>query len=172
MVLLGAGSGAGSAALAGAVMANARFLPMAAALAPLVRGRLAPFCVPFVAVTPWAAGMRRLPGLPVGDRAPWFLGFALSAWSVGLATTALGYAMAGHIAPDVLGLLLTVNVLYFALMVVAGARRGGPWRGSLAGAAAAPLAFLLPAGVSQAWGILLAALLGGTLAFLLRRRAP
>ncbi|SHJ87552.1 Predicted branched-chain amino acid permease (azaleucine resistance) [Roseomonas rosea] len=173
MVLLGtsgAQPGAATAAVAGAVMANARFLPMAAALAPLVRGPLAPLCVPFVAITPWAAAMRRLPATPAPDRAPWFLGFALSAWTTGLLTTALGYALAGHLSPAVLRLLLMVNVLYFGLMIAAGMSRGGPWRASLGGALAAPLAFLLPAGVPPAWGILGAALIGGTAAFLLRHR--
>ncbi|MBP0444597.1 AzlC family ABC transporter permease [Roseomonas sp. SSH11] len=170
MVLLGAHPGAGTAAVAGAIMANARFLPMAAALAPLVRGRLAPLCVPFVAITPWAAAMRRLPGLAPPERAPWFLGFALAAWTTGLLTTAFGYGIAGQLSPTVLRLLLMANVLYFALMVTAGLARGGPWRASLAGAAAAPLALLLPAGTPPAWGILGAALIGGTAAFLLRRR--
>ncbi|WP_458094960.1 AzlC family ABC transporter permease [Roseomonas sp. WA12] len=170
MVLLGARPGAEAAAVVGAIMANARFLPMAAALAPLVRGPLAPFCVPFVAITPWAAAMRRLPELPAPDRARWFLGFALTVWTMGLATTALGYAVAGHLSPVVLRLLLMVNVLYFGLMIAAGLARGGPWRASLAGAVAAPLAFLLPDGVPPAWGILGAALIGGTAAFLLRRR--
>lgn len=170
MVLLSAQPGAATAAVAGAVMANARFLPMAAALAPLVRGPLAPLCMPFVAITPWAAAMRRLPAMPVPERAPWFLGFALTSWVTGLLTTTLGYALAGQLSPLVLRLLLMVNVLYFALMIAAGLARGGPWRASLGGAMAAPLAFLLPAGIPPAWGILGAALLGGTLAFLLRRR--
>ncbi|WP_338665095.1 AzlC family ABC transporter permease [Pararoseomonas sp. SCSIO 73927] len=174
MVLLGATSGttpgAGTAAVAGCVMANARFLPMAAALAPLIRGPLAPLCVPFVAITPWAAAMRRLPDLPPPHRARWFLGFALASWIVGLLTTTLGYTLAGSLSPAVLRLLLMVNVLYFALMIAAGLARGGPWRASLGGAVAAPLALFLPQGVPPAWGILLAALLGGTAAFLLRRR--
>ncbi|MFH5923182.1 AzlC family ABC transporter permease [Roseomonas xinghualingensis] len=170
MVLLGAQPGAGTAAVAGAIMANARFMPMAAALAPLVRGPLAPFCVPFVAITPWAAAMRNLPGLPAPDRARWFLGFALTVWTIGLITTAIGYALAGSLSSGVLRLLLMVNVFYFALMIAAGLSRGGPWRASLGGALAAPLALLLPAGTPPAWGLLAAALIGGTAAFLLRRR--
>ncbi|WP_159348551.1 AzlC family ABC transporter permease [Roseomonas harenae] len=170
MVLLGAQPGAGTAAVAGAIMANARFMPMAAALAPLVRGPLAPYCVPFVAITPWAAAMRNLPGMPQPDRARWFLGFALTVWTIGLLTTAIGYAVAGTLSAPVLRLLLMVNVLYFALMIAAGLSRGGPWRASLGGAAAVPLALLLPAGIPPAWGLLGAALIGGTAAFLLRRR--
>ncbi|MFC0388243.1 AzlC family ABC transporter permease [Muricoccus vinaceus] len=170
MVLLGAHPGAETAAVAGSLMANARFLPMAASLAPLVRGPLAPFCVPFVAITPWAAAMRRLPGLPEPDRARWFLGFGLTVWTVGLLTTALGHAIAGYLSPPVLRLLLMVNVLYFALLIAAGLARGGPWRASLAGAVAAPFALLLPPGLPPAWGLLGAALAGGTAAFLLRRR--
>jgi len=170
MVLLGAAGGAETAAVAGAVTANARFLPMAAALAPLIRGPLAPLCAPFVSITPWTAAMRRLPDLPPPDRPRWFLGFALTAWTVGLAATAVGYAVAAHLSAPVLRLLLMVNVLYFALMVIGGLARGGPWRAPLAGALAAPLALLLPADVPPAWGLLGAALAGGTAAFLLRAR--
>jgi predicted branched-subunit amino acid permease len=170
MVLLGAAPGAGTAAVAGAVMANARFLPMAAALAPLIRGRLAPLALPFIAITPWAAAMRRLPDLPETARARWFLGFGITSWTVGLVTTAAGYALAGYLSGSVLTLLLLVNALYFAVLIAAGIARGGPWRPALGGALAAPLALLLPAGIPSAWGLLGAALLGGTAAFLLRRR--
>ncbi|WP_426955393.1 AzlC family ABC transporter permease [Muricoccus radiodurans] len=170
MVLLGAAPGAGAAAVMGAVVANARFLPMAAALAPLVRGRLAPLVLPFIAITPWAAAMRRLPDLPETGRAAWFVGFGLVSWTTGLAVTAAGYGIAGFIPAPVLAILLLVNPLYFALLIAAGAARGGPWRPALGGALAAPLALLLPAGVPPAWGLLGAALVGGTAAFLLRRR--
>ncbi|WP_161993781.1 AzlC family ABC transporter permease [Muricoccus nepalensis] len=170
MVLLGAHPGASAAAVAGSLMANARFLPMAASLAPLVRGPLAPLCVPFISITPWAAAMRRLPDLPPPDRARWFLGFGVTVWTVGLVATALGHAVAGSLPPPVLRLLLMVNVLYFALLIAGGVARGGPWRASLAGALAAPVALLLPAGVPPAWGLLGAALAGGTAAFLLRTR--
>ncbi|MBI0537782.1 branched-chain amino acid ABC transporter permease [Roseomonas sp. KE2513] len=170
MVLLTARPGASAAAVAGSLMANARFLPMAASLAPLVRGRLAPLCVPFISITPWAAAMRRLPDLPAPDRPRWFIGFGVTVWTVGLVTTAVGHSIAGYLSPPVLRLLLMLNVLYFALLIAAGVARGGPWRASLAGAVVAPFALLLPEGVPPAWGLLGASLIGGTAAFLLRKR--
>ena len=54
------------AAVMGAVAVNARFLPMAVSLTPVLsvrnRVRLLP-AVPFIAVTPWAAAMRSLPAV-------------------------------------------------------------------------------------------------------------
>jgi hypothetical protein len=63
--------------------------------------------------------------------------------------------------------LLFANPLYFALLLAADATRPGVGASILAGIAAAPLAFW----IGGAWGLPVAGLAGGTLAFLwLRRR--
>ncbi|MBL6457541.1 AzlC family ABC transporter permease [Belnapia sp. T6] len=150
-------------AVLGATVANARFLPMAMALAPWLGGGARRWLsLPFIAITPWAAAMRVLPGLPAPARLPWFLGFALASWIVAGLATALGHAAAPLLSPPVLAALLFANPLYFALLLAAELRLPAPRRAILAGVLAAPVAFWLP----SAWGLLGAGLLGGTLAFL------
>lgn len=166
LVLLQAGGG--PAAALGATAANARFLPMALALAPWLGPLPARrwWALPFIAITPWAAAMRALPGLEPAARLPWFLGFGLVSWIVAGLATAAGVLAAPVLDPPLLAALLFANPLYFALLLAAELRGGAGRRAILAGIAAAPLAFLLPA----AWGLLAAGLAGGTVAFLWGRR--
>ena len=167
LVLLQAGD-AGAAAALGATAANARFLPMALAIAPWLGPSAARrwLALPFIAITPWAAAMRVLPGLLPAERLGWFLGFALVSWMVAGLATAIGHWAAPSLSPLVLAALLFTNPLYFALLLAAELRLEGPRLAILAGVLAAPAALLLP----PAWGLLTAGLLGGTLAFLVGRR--
>lgn len=165
MVLLAAIGTPGGAlpAVAGAIAANARFVPMAVALAPwLGGGRARLLAVPFIAVTPWAMAIRRLPALAPAARLPWFLGFALVSWTVaGLATIA-GHALAPHLDAALLAALLLVNPLYFALLIARDLGLRPARRAALLGALAAPAALVLP----LSWALPAAGLVGGTLAFL------
>jgi predicted branched-subunit amino acid permease len=169
MVLLAAigAPGGALAAVPGAVAANARFVPMAVALAPwLGAGPGRWLALPFIAVTPWAMAMRRLPALPASERLPWFLGFALTSWCVAGLSTAGGHALAPLLPLWVLAALLFVNPLYFGLIIAAELRAPFVRRAVLLGALAAPLGLLLP----PAFALLGAGLAGGSLAFLWGRR--
>ena len=162
------GVGGTAPAVLGAVAANARFLPMAVALTPWLGGggRWARFlALPFIAITPWAAAMRALPGLAPAARLPWFLGFALASWCLAGLATAAGHALMPLLDPAALAALLFANPLYFALLLAAGVGAPASRRAVLAGALAAPVGLLLP----PAWALLGAGLLGGTLAFLAGR---
>jgi predicted branched-subunit amino acid permease len=172
LVLLQVATGAAGAALpavAAATAANARFLPMSVAIAPLLgprRPRLwRLLALPFIAITPWAAGMRRLPGLPETERPRWFLGFAAASWCAALAATAAGYGLAAALPTPLRAALLFANPLYFALLLAADLGRPGVRGAVIGGAASAPLALWL----GPAWGLLAAGLLGGTAAFLWAR---
>lgn len=168
-VAAGAGGGGAMPAVLGAVAANARFLPMAVALTPWLRGRGGEWArflaLPFIAITPWAAAMPVLPGLAAEARLPWFLGFALMSWSLAGLATAAGHALMPLLDPAALAALLFANPLYFALLLAAGMGAPSSRRAVLGGALAAPVALLLP----PAWALLGAGLLGGTVAFLLGR---
>jgi len=164
LILLTAAGGGGAlgAAVLSAIAANARFLPMAVALSPWLGGRASRWLVlPFIAVTPWAGGMRELPALPPGRRLGWFLSFAMGCWLIGAASTVLGYWLAPVLPGWLLALLVFTNPLYFGLLLLANRRLPAAWRALLGGALASPLVLLLPA----AWGLLGAGLLGGSLAF-------
>jgi len=163
VVLLQLAGGAVLPAVLGAIAANARFLPMALAIAPWLgaaRGRRW-LALPFIAITPWAAAMRILPGLPEPARLGWFLGFALVSWAAAGAATALGFWLAPALDAPLLAALVFANPLYFALLLVADLGVPPVRRAILGGAVAAPLALLLPAG----WGLLAAGLVGGTVAW-------
>lgn len=162
MILVGGGGAPAAAA------ANARFVPMAVALAPWLgpRPNRRWLALPFIAVTPWAMAMRRLPALKPSARLAWFLGFGLGSWLVGGAATALGFALADSLPGPALALLLLVNPLYFGAILAGEARRPFGRAAVVAGALAAPLVPLLP----SSWGLLAAGLLGGTAAFVLSGR--
>jgi predicted branched-subunit amino acid permease len=173
LVLLQLAAGAGGAvlpAVAAATAANARLMPMAVAIAPLLgprRPRIGRWlALPFIAITPWAAGMRHLPGLPEAARPRWFLGFAIASWSAALLATTAGHALAGGLPTPLRAALLFANPLYFALLLAADLGRPGVRGAVIGGAVAAPLALLL----GPAWGLLGAGLVGGTAAFLWGRR--
>lgn len=167
LVLLQAGGGV-SAVPAG-LFANSRFLPMAIAIAPLfglwrARNLLA---APFIAVTPWAAGMRSLPGLAPEWRLRWFVAFGLACFAASAAGMLAGHAMGRLLEGGAQAALVFVNPLYFALLIALDLRWPKPRAAALCGAAAALPCLWLPAGVA----LLAAGLLGGTLAFWITRRA-
>jgi predicted branched-subunit amino acid permease len=170
LVLLGLATAPGTPvipAVVAASAANARFLQMAVALAPLLgRGWRRWLALPFIAITPWAAAMRWLPGLPEAARPRWFLGFAVASWCAALAATSAGHALAPVLPPAIRAALLFANPLYFALLLAGDLGRPGVRGAVIGGVAAAPLA--IPLG--PAWGLLAAGVIGGTAAFLLARR--
>lgn len=162
-------TGGVGAAVMGAVAVNARFLPMAVSITPVLaapsRWRLLP-AVPFIAVTPWAAAMRALPAVARADRIPWFVGFGLTSWLVAGIASLSGFHVSAALGPEARAALLFVNPLYYALLLAADLDRPAPRRAVLCGAAAASLALVLPSSVA----LLAAGLVGGTVAFLLGRR--
>ncbi len=172
LILLTAAGGGGAlgAAVLSAIAANARFLPMAVALSPWLGGRGSRWlALPFIAVTPWAGGMRALPGVAPGQRLGWFLSFAAGCWLVAAASTLLGFWLAPSLPAWLLALLVFTNPLYFGLVLAADRRLPAARRALLGGALASPLVLVLPA----AWGLLAAGLLGGSLAFWWgQRRGP
>ncbi|MDB5413752.1 MAG: azlC, partial [Rubritepida sp.] len=146
MVLLAAIGSPGGAlpAVLGAAAANARFVPMAIALSPwLGRGQRRFLALPFIAVTPWAMAMRRLPTMDPAGRLAWFMGFALTSWIVAGAATWLGYRIAPLLEGWVLAALLFINPLYFALILASGMRAGPTRRAVICGLFVTPLVLLL-----------------------------
>lgn len=173
LVLVQAGAtgwvGGVGAAVMGAVAVNARFLPMAVSITPMLsphnRWHILP-AVPFIAVTPWAAAMRALPAVERHARIAWFLGFGLTSWVVAGSASLSGFYVAGALGSEARAALLFVNPLYYALLLATDFDRPAPRRAVLAGAAAAPLALVLPASTA----LLAAGVVGGTVAFLIGRR--
>jgi len=151
-------------------LTNARLLPMAITLLPIVRAPGMPrilyyLAAHLIAVTGWIAAMRDCPHLPGPQRLPYFVGFAGALWCVTLATTALGFALAGAVPREVTLGLVFVNPIYFMLLLLADLRSRSRIMAAVLGALLGPLSYL----VVPNWSLLLTGVTAGTLAFAIGR---
>jgi predicted branched-subunit amino acid permease len=145
----------------------ARFLPMTVALLPTLQSQKRPpwrlyAAVHLLAMTGWAASMRRCPELPQAERLPWFVGFAFTNWMCCLVATAIGYALADSLPPLVRQGLVFVGPLYFVLILTGETRTRHGMASLACGGVAGPLIY----SVTPEWSVLLGGLIGGTVAFL------
>lgn len=152
-------------------LTNARLLPMAVTLMPLIRAPGVPRWQYYlfghlIAVTGWVAAMRDCPAMPAEQRLPYFAGFAGILWATTLVTTALGFALAGTVPISVTLGLVFINPVYFMLIVVADVRTRSRVLAAVLGAVCGPLLYL----VSPDWSLLLSGLGAGSLAFAVGRR--
>ena len=148
----------------------ARFLPMTVALLPMLRSPDRPnwqigAAVHLLAMTGWAASMRRCPELPQAQRLPWFVGFALTNWVACVVSTAVGYGLAESLPPLVRQGLVFVGPLYFVLILTGESRTRHGVLALACGAMAGPLIYL----AAPQWSVLLGGLIGGTVAWGLLR---
>ena len=151
-------------------LTNARFLPMALTLMPVLRADSHPrsryyLAAQFIAMTSWAVCMRRCPELPAPVRVYYLVGFSLVCMTVGALASALGYLIAGSLPAWLqLGLVFIPTVYFFVILIVEARGRLAPI--ALAcGGVAGPLFYL----VSPQWSVLAAGFAGGTVAFLLNK---
>lgn len=146
-------------------MANARFLPMAATIAPLVRpGLKRPIwlyaLVHLISFNLWIWLLRRLPDLSGTDRVRYYLGFAMTMFIAGMIGAVLGYVLAG-VVPHVVTLgLVFLFVAYFVLML-SDVRSFAGLGAVILGAVLGPLLHM----ASSDWGVLAAGVVGGTVAY-------
>ena len=147
-----------------------RFLPMTVSFLPLVREprhRAAQlyFAAHMLVMTNWAPCMRSVPELPIGQRMPYFLGFAITNWVACVAATLAGYFLVDSFPPLVNRGLVLITPLYFVLILSAEYRNRLAFASILCGAVAGPLLYA----VTPQWSILLAGAGGGTAAYFLFR---
>lgn len=160
-------------------LTNVRLLPMTLAIMPHLRSPGRPrwhywVAAHWVAVTVWVHTLRRAPDLPLDQRLPFFVGFALVLWGTTLTTTAVGFVLAGAVPGYVSLGLVFLNPIYFMLILGADARerdRTRAWAMAL-GALLGPALHTL----DPDWGLLATGAIAGTAAFagdrwLSRRRA-
>ena len=152
----------------------ARFLPMAVTLMPMMRSGQAGSRQPswrlyaaaqLLAMTGWAACMRRFPDLAPPLRLAWFSGFALTNWIVCLAATLAGYGLAESLPPLVRQGLVFVGPLYFLLILTGETRTRQGIVALACGAVVGPAVHL----AAPQWSVMIGGLLGGTLAWLMLR---
>lgn len=155
--------------IAASSAANARFLPMVLSVMPLFnealpRKRWRYAVAHFMSLNPWAAIMRRGPGMNPADRPPYYAGFAGVCITAALLGTGAGFVLAGAMSRNVTLTLVFLNPVFFTL-VFADARGRAAILAVLAGVVAGPLFHLL----SPDWGLLLTGATAGTGAYLFDR---
>ena len=168
----GLAAGTSLPALAIAVcLSSIRFLPMTIAILPLLRHprqRLVTqiLAAHFVAVTVWVESLRRLPVLDPEERLPYYFGFANATIGVSALLTGLGHYLADAVPGAIGAGLLFLTPLFFTISLTAGANR-------VVDRAAVVLGFLLApittAAAGKEFDLLVAGLVGGTVAYLIGR---
>ena len=150
-----------------------RLLPMTVSLLPYIRARrtstaLQLAAVHFIAITAWIEGNRRLPQMPEHLRLAHFLGIGLGMVGATMSGSAAGFLMAAQMPVVIQSALLFMTPVYFLLSTFAAASHRRDWIAIVLGGALAPLLFLwLPNA-----DLLLAGLVGGTVAYVAGRAAP
>jgi predicted branched-subunit amino acid permease len=148
-----------------------RFLPMTLAILPLMRrpgqGLVTQIAAAhLVAVTTWVEGLRRMPKMPVPDRLPYFLGFALACIAVSAAATYVGFFLVGALPVPLAAALLFLTPVFFSVSLVAGAQGTGDWTAILLGVGLAPA---FNAVLGKDFDLLATGLIGGSAAYLVGR---
>ena len=151
-------------------LTNARFLPMALTLIPLLRdGRRPEFhyylAAQLVAMTSWAVCMRRCPEMPEAARLPYFVGFSSACVVVGSIGAAIGYFVAGLIPAGVQLGLVFLSLVYFFVILIGEVQSRLAAISLACGALAGPLFYLW----TPQWSVLAAGFTGGTAAFLIHK---
>lgn len=152
--------------------ASLRFLPMTVAILPLLRrpGQgvgMQLLLAHYVAVTAWAEGLRRLPHVPEHQRVAYYLGFANACMVVSSIGTFAGYYLLGTLALPFAAGLLCLTPLFFLISLSAGIRHRGDALAMALGLAIAPVLDRL---LGSSFDLIIAGVVAGTVAFLLRPR--
>ena len=158
-------------------LANVRLMPMVITLSPFLGTETRPRgwrygAAHLVAATSWAVALRFCPRLPEGERRGFFLGLGGSLWVISLLATAVSFALTASLPRPVTLALVFLNPLYFVLLFIGDAERRLQRLALLCGGVLGPLAH----SVSPDWGLMVAGVLGGSLAFgierVLSRKTP
>jgi predicted branched-subunit amino acid permease len=153
------------------VFSASRFLPMTVALMPHLRSPGVPswryyFAGHVLAMTSWAVAIRRYPQQPQAARLPYFTGYAVTLWVVSMASTVVGFELAGALPAPIRLAFLFANPLFFILVLTADRPERMVALALGCGAVLGPLIHL----VLPSWSVIGGGVVGGTLAFLLGSR--
>lgn len=157
-------------------LSSIRFFPMVVSIMPLLKGpgvgtgKLL-FAAHFSSVTPWVEARRALPDMPAAERYPYFIGFSLTVMFAASIATGAGYYLIAALPPALAAGLLFMTPIFFTLQLVAAARGLADALAIVLGFALTPVAVGL---VGRDFDLLVAGLVGGTIAYAIHRarRAP
>lgn len=148
-----------------------RLLPMTVSLIPFLRhnGRLSPagfFATHFVAASVWIEGSKRLPLLPTRVRVAYFLGLGLGMLCATATGSTAGFLVAKALPPLLSAAFLLMSISYLLLSLIGSMKIKADWVALVSGVILGPVLYLLVPG----FDLLLAGLIGGTIAFAAARR--
>ena len=164
-----------AAAFIAVTLSSVRMMPMVAALIPEIRDRRTPTWLllivsHFVAITAWVFAMQKVRDVPRYGRVAFFAGFGITLTLVNIVLVGLVYGAVSEFPPIVSGCLFFLTPVYFLTSIWISARHRVIYWALGIGLA---LGYVF-AVVAPEYDILLAGLVGGTLAWwgerMLRRR--
>lgn len=151
-------------------LSSVRLVPMCVSLLPWLRDKDRPlqnlYVTHYIAVTAWVESIHRVPHMPPEGRVPFFLGLAHALLFCSVIAAIVGYVAAVSLPLHLAAGLLFVTPVYFMLALVRNAKD------MLDGAAlvlGAVLALLARQVVGSGVDLLVAGLVGGTIAYGLQR---
>ncbi|MCF3639091.1 AzlC family ABC transporter permease [Rhizobium sp. TRM95111] len=165
-----------AAAFIAVTLSSVRMMPMVAALVPELRTPRTPTWLllilsHFVAITAWVFAMERVGALPREGRVPFFAGFGITLTAANILLVGLAYGLVAELPPIVAGCLFFLTPVYFLSSIWISARHRVIYWALGVGLASGALFHE----IAPEYDILLAGLIGGTLAWFaewrMRRRA-
>ncbi len=165
--------GAPAIAIALAVTLTAvRLMPMVVGLLPRVRmtrsHRFLEFIAAhFIAATIWILAFIHFDHMDRARRMPFILGASFMLFSAMLGLTAIGYYLVHELPPLAAAGLIFLTPAFFFISLIAGARHKTDLIAVLFGAVLGPIVYF----IAPDFDMLIAGLLGGTLAFVLGRKS-
>ena len=153
-------------------LASVRFTPMVMAIVPEMRAsgtRRSTLYVlaHFVAITAWVHALSRFPAIPREHRAAFFGGFAVALTSVSTLIVGVVHQLAATLPEIAAAMLVFLTPIYFLTSLWSNARYPSDRPALLCGLAIGPIAHVL----ARSIGLIVAGLVGGTIAYLWRGRA-
>ena len=146
---------------------NARLYPMAVSLFPLMMHKSQPkwkyyFSCHFIAISAWLIMKSNYKNIPKKHRIDYWIGIGSATVSVSVIGTFLGFSFSEHLNKDMMLGLAILNPVYFLCMMIGASKTIAVTLSVLFGTILGPIIYLL----SPEWSILIAGIIGGTLAYL------
>ena len=146
---------------------NARLYPMAVSLFPLMMHKSQPkwkyyFSCHFIAVSAWLIMKSNYKKIPREYRIDYWIGIGSATVSVSVIGTFIGFSFSEYLNKDMMIGLAILNPVYFLCMMVGASKTIQVTLSVLLGTVLGPIIYLF----SPEWSILLAGVIGGTIAYL------
>ena len=146
---------------------NARLYPMAVSLFPLMMHKSQPkwkyyFTCHFIAVSAWLIMKSNYKKIPKEHRIDYWIGIGSATVSVSVIGTFIGFSFSEYLNKDMMLGLAILNPVYFLCMMIGASKTIPVTLSVLFGTILGPIIYLL----SPEWSILLAGIIGGTIAYL------